>query len=186
MQINKYELMTIISTGVSEAVRDKAIARVEEVIAKTGSTLEKTDKWGVRKLAYPINYRNDGFYVLFTFKGQPTAIAEIERIIRITDGYVRFMTTKLDEVAIEKSNKRRSTVKPRQKPKRPPGAPSHTSGSRPHAPRADKPKTDTRADTRADTKAQTKPTEKKAEAKVDTKADTKAEKPKVEKSKNLK
>ena len=53
-----------------------------------------TDKWGTRKLAYPINYKNDAFYVLMTFEADGNAVKELDRIAGITDEVIRRMITK--------------------------------------------------------------------------------------------
>ena len=53
-----------------------------------------TDKWGVKKTAYPINYKTEAFYVLMTFEADGSAIKELDRIAGITDGILRRMITK--------------------------------------------------------------------------------------------
>ena len=53
-----------------------------------------TDKWGVKKLAYPINYKSDAFYVLMTFEAEGSAIKELDRVAGITDGILRRMISK--------------------------------------------------------------------------------------------
>ena len=52
------------------------------------------DKWGTRKLAYPINYKTEGYYVLVNFTAQATLPSELERVMRITDSVVRFLVVK--------------------------------------------------------------------------------------------
>jgi small subunit ribosomal protein S6 len=64
------------------------------VIAKNGGVVEKTDRWGVKKLQYPINYKNDGYYVLMSFEAEKTIVVEIKRIAGITDGIIRRLITK--------------------------------------------------------------------------------------------
>ena len=60
----------------------------------SGGVVEKTDRWGVKKLQYPINYKTEGYYVLMTFEANPSQIAEMERVASITDGVIRRMITK--------------------------------------------------------------------------------------------
>ena len=60
-----------------------------------GGVVEKTDRWGVKKLQYPINYKSEGFYVLMTFEAEKTLVVEIKRIVGITDGIIRRLITKI-------------------------------------------------------------------------------------------
>ena len=59
-----------------------------------GGKVVSTDKWGVKKLAYPINYKSDAFYVLMTFEAEGSAIKELDRVAGITDGILRRMISK--------------------------------------------------------------------------------------------
>ncbi|MGN0584547.1 MAG: 30S ribosomal protein S6, partial [Ruminococcus sp.] len=63
-------------------------AKIEEA-----ATLENVDEWGKRKLAYPINDEPDGYYALYTFTSAPEFPAELERVLNITDGVLRFLVT---------------------------------------------------------------------------------------------
>ena len=56
--------------------------------------MESIDEWGKRRLAYPINDMNDGYYVLVNFEAEPSFVAELERIFNITEGVMRSMTIK--------------------------------------------------------------------------------------------
>ncbi len=87
-----YELMTVFSLKNGE---DAAKALVEKFSAKIASaaTLDEVNEWGKRKLAYPINDEPDGYYVLFTFTSTPDVPAEVERVLNITDGVLRSLTT---------------------------------------------------------------------------------------------
>ena len=60
----------------------------------SGGVVEKTDRWGIRKLCYPINYKTEGYYVLMTFEAEKTLVVEIKRIAGITDGVIRRLITK--------------------------------------------------------------------------------------------
>lgn len=72
---------------------DSAAALVEKfknMISENG-TLNNVDDWGKRKLAYPINYEQDGYYVLYEYSAEPSFPAELERVLKITDGVLRFL-----------------------------------------------------------------------------------------------
>ena len=93
--MNKYEMIYILDAALSDEEKEALIAKFEGVVTKNGGVVDKTDKWGVKKLAYPIDYKSDGYYVLMTFEGKPTLIKELERVAGITDGVMRRMVTKL-------------------------------------------------------------------------------------------
>ena len=90
----KYEMLYLIDSAVAEEARDATIARFEDLVKSLGGTAVSTDKWGVKKLAYPINYKSDAFYVLMTFEAEGTTVKELDRIAGITDGVMRRMITK--------------------------------------------------------------------------------------------
>ena len=96
-----YEAVVIFSVKNGE---DKIPALVEKfkALIEANGTLDSVDEWGKRKLAYPINYENEGYYVLYTFEAEPEFPAEFERIINITDDAVRTMVIKVEKtVAVE-------------------------------------------------------------------------------------
>ena len=82
----KYEMLYLIDSSVAEEARDALIAKFEELVKTLGGKVVSTDKWGVKKLAYPINYKSDAFYVLMTFEAEGGAIKELDRVAGITDG----------------------------------------------------------------------------------------------------
>lgn len=92
--MRKYEMLYILSTELTDEARDAIIAKFEDVVKSNGGTVEKVDKWGVKKLAYPINYKTEGYYVLMSFESDVTLIAELKRVAHITDGILRRLITK--------------------------------------------------------------------------------------------
>jgi len=93
--MTKYEMLIVLDATMADEARDGVIKKLEDLVVANGGTVEKTDRWGVRKLAYPINYKNEGFYALTTFEADASLIAELERVIGITDGVIRRMITKI-------------------------------------------------------------------------------------------
>ncbi len=91
--MTEYELLYIISPKLEEAAREELIARFESVVTNAGGSAE-TAKWGMRKLAYKINFMSEGFYVLMNFTAPEDIPAELERQMRITDAVMRFLVTK--------------------------------------------------------------------------------------------
>ena len=92
--MNSYELLYIIDNELSDEAKEAVIARISAVVTDNGGTIDEVDKWGTRRLAYPINYKSEGYYVLVNFTAQPDLPAELERVMRITDSVVRFMVVK--------------------------------------------------------------------------------------------
>ena len=90
----KYEMLYLIDSSVADEAREALIARFEKIVSDLGGKVLSTDKWGTRKLAYPINYKNDAFYVLMTCEADGNAVKELDRIAGITDEVIRRMITK--------------------------------------------------------------------------------------------
>ena len=94
--MNKYELLYIIASDVAEEERNKLIEKFKAYVEAKNGTVEALDKWGMRKFAYPINFKNEGFYVLMNFTADPLVIAEMNNLMTITEGVVRQMFVKKD------------------------------------------------------------------------------------------
>lgn len=88
----KYELMAVYSLVNGEDAVKELVAKFKDKI-EAAATLENIDEWGKRKLAYPINDEPDGYYALYTFTSAPEFPAELERVLNITDGVLRFLVT---------------------------------------------------------------------------------------------
>ena len=88
-------MLYILDASLTDEVRDGIIQKIEDLVSKNGGVIEKTDRWGVKKLQYPINYKSEGYYVLMTFEAAKTLIEEIKRVIGITDGVIRRLITKI-------------------------------------------------------------------------------------------
>ena len=91
--MNKYEVLYILAPGLEEAEYDANVEKCSKLVTDNGGEAE-VNKWGIKRLAYPINFKNEGFYVLMSFTGNPDLPAELERQMRITDAVMRFMVTK--------------------------------------------------------------------------------------------
>ena len=83
-----YEVMFIIDPALEDEKKDAAVERVKSVIASEGE-VEKVDVWGLRKLAYPIRKKNEGYYAVIEFKAEPTLSAELDRRLKISDDFMR-------------------------------------------------------------------------------------------------
>ena len=88
MALKKYELVLVLSLSKGEEAVEALKAKFIDMIGKHG-TLGEVEEWGERKLAYPINYETEGFYVVAQFECDENFPAELDRVINITDGVLR-------------------------------------------------------------------------------------------------
>jgi small subunit ribosomal protein S6 len=104
-----YEELFIVKPETPEEEVDGFIDQIKQVIVSGKGTVDKTDKWGVRKLAYRVQKWNEGAYVLVQFSSSPELVKEIERRLRVTDMVIKFITVRIDEKLkkIEKRKKAR-------------------------------------------------------------------------------
>ena len=100
-KICSYELLFTISGNLVEDDYKALCEKFVTLINENGTDVT-VDEWGKRKLAYPINYITEGYYVLVNFKSEPTFPLELERVLGITEGVIRYMTlAKVEKVAPE-------------------------------------------------------------------------------------
>ena len=93
----QYELVYILAPTVTDAEAEELQAEIAEQIGTLGGSIESTDVWGRRKLAYPIKRFNEGLYVVQLITGPGTMLAEIERRLRVRDQVLRQLTVRVDE-----------------------------------------------------------------------------------------
>ena len=93
----QYELVYILAPTVTDAEAEELQAEIAEQIGTLGGSIESTDVWGRRKLAYPIKRFNEGLYVVQLIAGPGTMLAEIERRLRVRDQVLRQLTVRVDE-----------------------------------------------------------------------------------------
>ena len=109
--MNKYELVYVIDTALDDDARKVVIDRFNGMIEQEGGKVLKVDEWGKRRLAYPINYKTEGYYVLVNFESEATLPREIDRTMQIAESILRYLIVKVEE--------KRSNVKPRPERKAP-------------------------------------------------------------------
>ncbi|MBQ5973745.1 MAG: 30S ribosomal protein S6 [Oscillospiraceae bacterium] len=90
--LGKYESLYIIKANLETEAIQETVERFKALVEQNG-TLESIDEWGKRKLAYPIDYMTEGYYVLMTFTAPAEFPAELTRIYNITDNVIRSLTT---------------------------------------------------------------------------------------------
>lgn len=89
-----YELLFFVAPTLDEESRAAVMKRIETTVTDAKGTIDNVDEWGKRKLAYEINGLTDGDYTLVDFHADPADVAELDRILRITDAVVRHMIVK--------------------------------------------------------------------------------------------
>ena len=92
--MTKYEMLYILDNALAEDAKEAIVKKFEDLVKQDGGVVESIDRWGTKKLVYPINYKSEGYYVLMTFEAAPTLVQELKRIAGITDGIIRRMITK--------------------------------------------------------------------------------------------
>lgn len=97
MSARKYELVYVMRPETTEAEAAELQKQVEAVITRVGGTLDKTEVWGRRKLAYDIGKHKEGFYVLHVITGTGELMKEIDRRLRVTEGLLRHLIVRVDE-----------------------------------------------------------------------------------------
>ena len=91
----KYETMLVTSAALDEEASTALVGKFKSLIEANG-TIDSVDDWGKRRLAYPINDEVEGVYTVIQFTSEPSFPAELERVYKITDGVLRFLTTAVE------------------------------------------------------------------------------------------
>lgn len=87
--MNKYELMFIVASDVNEEKREELIAKFKAYVESHNGNIEGIEKVGMKKFAYPINFKNEGFYVIFNMNMDPAEVDAMNKLMTITEGIVR-------------------------------------------------------------------------------------------------
>ena len=113
-----YEELFIVKPDAPEEEVDGFVEQIKLVISSGKGTVEKADKWGVRKLAYRVQKYNEGIYVLVQFSSSPELVREIERRMRVSDLVIKFITVRIDE-KMKKIEKRKPQLPQKSAKKKP-------------------------------------------------------------------
>jgi len=163
--VKYYETIFIILPDLPEEVRDKTVQRYQQVLTENKAELLLTDDWGRRRLAYEIKGFGKGHYVLFEYLAQPSAVAEMERQMRLDDNVLRFLTVKkadtFDRAAFEARQAQKAPAEPEPEPKTEPEAEAE-------------PRSEPEAETEPKAEPEAEP-EVKPEAEAEPKAETESE-----------
>ncbi len=93
--MRRYETIFIVRPNVAEDEIEAITGKANSIIEGDGGTILRSNNWGLKKLAYLIKKENQGYYVYVDFAGVPASVAEVERIFRIDDRILKYLTVKL-------------------------------------------------------------------------------------------
>jgi small subunit ribosomal protein S6 len=116
-----YEELFIVRPNATDEEVDPFIEQIKGVITTAGGTIEKAEKWGIRRLAYRVAKQTEGLYILIVFNANGDSVKELERRLRVSDLVIKFLTVRVDEKIkrIEKRKKareKRAARKPAPQP----------------------------------------------------------------------
>ena len=94
-----YETIFISPPTMAEDEVEKVVNDVKDIFASRGAEVERIERWGRRRLAYPIKKFDEGWYVLFQVKGNGDAVQEVERRLRISEQVIKYLSVRLDDVS---------------------------------------------------------------------------------------
>jgi small subunit ribosomal protein S6 len=95
--MHPYETLFVIDPTLDDEAVESTIAKFEDLIKKHKGTVDKTDRWGKKRLAYEIRGHNDGFYVVIDFTADADTVTELDRVLHITDPVIRSMIIRADD-----------------------------------------------------------------------------------------
>ena len=89
--MNKYEILYIIDASADDGLKEAQITKYSDLVVANGGSVESVEKWGIKKFAYPMEFKTEGYYVLMTFSAPASLPAEMERQMRISDNIIRYL-----------------------------------------------------------------------------------------------
>jgi len=108
--LNQYETVIIMTPVLSEEQMMDTVAKFKKILTDNGSELVHENNWGLRKLAYPIQKKNTGFYYLIEFKSDGELINKLETEYKRDERIMRFLTVSLDKHARAYNEKKRKNA----------------------------------------------------------------------------
>jgi small subunit ribosomal protein S6 len=134
MEERQYDLIFICRPDTPEADIDKVIATIEHTASDKGAKIEKTEKWGRKRMAYRVHKLREGFYVYMILKSSHgEVVKELERRLKVSDPVIKYLTVRLDEelkrqAKLKRHRERRAARRPRKTAPAAPSAPSAPGG----------------------------------------------------------
>lgn len=116
--MNKYESIFIINPELEEEKRKELIEKLKGIITSSGGKLLGLDEWGVRRLAYPVEGKEEGFYYFLNLEANPEVVQNLERNYRITDDIIKYLSVRIEERKPKPKKVKPQRYKPRIHQKR--------------------------------------------------------------------
>ena len=110
MSTRTYELIYVLKPDAAENEVEDMHKQVADIVQRMSGTIDKTDTWGRRKLAYEIGHAREGTYVVETITGSGELMKEIDRRLKVTEGLLRHLIVRVDESAIKAERARSKRV----------------------------------------------------------------------------
>ena len=111
MRKQSYESVVLINAVLEDEQVETTITRIQETITSHGGEIIELDKWGRKRLAYPIKKSKSGYYVVIRFESTTDLIATLERNYRLDENIIRYLTIALDKYALEAIAKQKEIQK---------------------------------------------------------------------------
>jgi len=112
--MNQYETVFILTPVLSDEQMKETVEKFKGVLTNAGAEIISEENWGLKKLAYPIQKKTTGFYVLIEFNAAPETIKTLEIAYRRDEKVLRYLTVKMEKYAAEYAAKRRSNKQPKE------------------------------------------------------------------------
>ncbi|MBP3566164.1 MAG: 30S ribosomal protein S6 [Paraprevotella sp.] len=106
--MNQYETVFILTPVLSDDQMKEAVSKFRDFLTNNGAEIINEENWGLKKLAYAIEKKSTGFYILMEFKAQPELIKKLEINYRRDERVLRYLTTKMEKYAAQYAEKRRN------------------------------------------------------------------------------
>ncbi|MCG0275118.1 MAG: 30S ribosomal protein S6 [Thermosediminibacteraceae bacterium] len=95
--MREYETMYILDPGLDEEAVTGLVDKFKALVEERGGEVKEIDRWGKRKLAYPIKHQKEGYYVVMNFSTDPDTAREMDRVLKITAGVLRYIIIRKDK-----------------------------------------------------------------------------------------
>jgi len=110
MKKNHYESVVIVNAALEDSQIEDSLRRIEDTIKHNGGEITDADKWGRKRLAYPIQKSKSGYYCVYRFVAPTELISKLERSYRLDETIIRYMTIVLDKEALENIQKEKDAA----------------------------------------------------------------------------
>ncbi|MBO0358749.1 30S ribosomal protein S6 [Hymenobacter sp. BT186] len=115
MEVRNYETVFILTPVLNEGQVQETVEKFSQVLKENSADIINTEAWGLKKLAYPIQKKNTGYYFLVEFTGSGNIVDTLELAFRRDERVIRFLTTVMDKHAVSYSQRRRNGEMNQQK-----------------------------------------------------------------------